>query len=60
MYATRMSLSVDHLSYAYTEGNLVLDDYSIEIAQGEIVALVGKSGCGKSQPYIALLGCLNQ
>ena len=53
-----MSLSVDHLSYAYTEGNLVLDDYSIEIAQGEIVALVGKSGCGKSTALHCIAGLL--
>ena len=38
-----------HISYRYNHGDkLALDDVSIEVKQGQMVAIVGKTGCGKS------------
>ena len=44
-----MKLSVSGLSFRYANsGPLILDDLNIEMAPGEITAIVGNSGCGKS------------
>ncbi|MEA2932599.1 MAG: ATP-binding cassette, subfamily bacterial [Actinomycetota bacterium] len=49
-------LAVDHVSFAYpgTERQ-VLQDVSLEIGAGEVVALVGENGCGKTT--LAMLLC---
>jgi NitT/TauT family transport system ATP-binding protein len=46
-------LEARHISQNYRKssgepGNLVLDDVSLSLASGEIVGLLGRSGCGKS------------
>jgi ABC-type multidrug transport system fused ATPase/permease subunit len=38
----------DALVYAYAEGAPVLDDCTLAVAAGEVVALVGPTGCGKT------------
>ncbi len=38
----------DHVSFAYEEGNKVLDDISFTIPAGKTVALLGNTGSGKS------------
>jgi energy-coupling factor transport system ATP-binding protein len=40
--------SLDHVSFAYEDHLLVVDDASIELRRGEIVALEGPNGCGKT------------
>jgi len=37
-----------HLTFAYTDKEVVLSDFSLEIHPGETVALVGHTGAGKS------------
>ena len=54
-------LSVQNLTVQYKiEGNLVavVDRVSFYIEPGEIVALVGESGCGKTQVALTLAGLL--
>jgi len=51
-----VGIALDHVSFAYADGETVLDDVSLAIAPGEKVALVGASGGGKSTLVQALLG----
>jgi energy-coupling factor transport system ATP-binding protein len=48
--------SVEHLRYAYPGGQLALDDVSLKVEMGEVVALLGPSGGGKSTLLRALAG----
>ena len=41
-------LRFEKVSYAYEEGQFVLNDIDLEVKRGEVVALVGTSGAGKS------------
>ncbi|MEI8392684.1 MAG: ABC transporter ATP-binding protein [Actinomycetes bacterium] len=42
-----MSLSIRHLSFSYNKREL-LNDFSLEVASGQTMAIVGPSGSGKS------------
>ena len=41
-------LEVSKISHSFTAGNKILDDLSVNVSAGEIVALLGPSGCGKA------------
>ena len=41
-------ITFDHVSFAYREGDGVLEDVSFTAKQGEVTALIGPSGGGKS------------
>ncbi len=50
-------VEVSHVSFRYTEDMpLVLDDFSLNIRAGQYVAVVGRTGCGKSTLMRLLLG----
>ena len=57
MAAPSTRLRLEHVSHSYGS-NLVLDDITLDIAAGEVVALVGPSGCGKSTLLNILGGLL--
>lgn len=44
--------------YTSVDGNrfVAIEDLSLEVGEGEIVAIVGKTGCGKSTSFNLLLG----
>jgi len=39
---------LDHVVKRYPDGALAVDDFNLDIADGEFIILVGPSGCGKS------------
>jgi NitT/TauT family transport system ATP-binding protein len=52
-------LRLDNVSLKYTEGGqLALKDVSLEVEEGEFIAIVGPSGCGKSSTIGLLAGLL--
>ena len=53
----RTRLKLAHVSHSYGL-NFVLDDITLDIAAGEVIALVGPSGCGKSTLLNILGGLL--
>lgn len=52
-----MTLAVRDLTVSYA-GLVAVDRVSLDIADGEILALVGESGCGTTSLARALLGLL--
>ncbi|HBT97472.1 MAG TPA: ABC transporter [Desulfobulbaceae bacterium] len=49
-------LELQHFSYRYPDGTLVLADINLGIQAGERVALIGENGAGKSTLAACLLG----
>ena len=51
------NIKVDNVSFKYSDtGPLILDDLSLDVKEGEYVAIVGQTGCGKSTLVRLLLG----
>lgn len=50
-------VEIDHVSFRYNEnGPFIINDLSLKIKPGEYVAIVGRTGCGKSTLIRLLLG----
>lgn len=52
------ALSIKNLTCKYDEQTTVLESLSLEVEQGEIVCLLGASGCGKTTLLKAIAGLL--
>jgi ABC-type bacteriocin/lantibiotic exporter with double-glycine peptidase domain len=53
----RGNIELNHISFRYEQNTpFVLDDLSLKIRSGEYVAIVGRTGCGKSTLVRLLLG----
>lgn len=53
------SIEIENLSYHYPEQEGLLKNVSLAARQGERIAIVGKSGCGKTTLLKLLVGLLN-
>jgi polar amino acid transport system ATP-binding protein len=51
-------IKISHMSKAFYD-NVVLDDVSVDIEKGDVVALIGSSGAGKST-FLRALNCLER
>jgi len=49
-------ITLDHLTKRFPDGALAVDDFNLNIADGEFVILVGPSGCGKSTTLNMIAG----
>jgi len=54
LVVTRGEVTFDHVGYGYLRSEPVLHDFSLRVAPGETVALVGASGSGKSTVSLLL------
>jgi ABC-type bacteriocin/lantibiotic exporter with double-glycine peptidase domain len=51
------NIRLENVSFKYTDtGPLIVDDMSLSIKEGEFIAIVGQTGCGKSTLVRLLLG----
>lgn len=41
-------LSINNLSFGYTQKQLIYKNFNLTLNQGEVIAIVGPSGCGKT------------
>lgn len=54
-----VSLEVEHVNVAYSEGRLALRDANLRLDNGTICGLIGLNGSGKSTLFKTIMGFLN-
>lgn len=42
------AIVAEHVTFAYQNGDIILDDVSLRVNKGDLIAIVGESGIGKS------------
>lgn len=45
---TQSLISIQHVTFGYEGGRTILNDVSLEFAKGQVTAILGGSGCGKT------------
>lgn len=53
-----MSLSVDNLTFGYSENRRILKNISFEAESGELTSVLGRNGAGKSTLFKCILGII--
>jgi ATP-binding cassette, subfamily C, bacterial CydC len=51
-------IDINHLTFGYSQHSLLLDDFSLKVKQGEKIAIIGRSGIGKSTLLKLIQGAL--
>lgn len=46
--SVRGDVDIEHLKFGYTEGKTVIHDFSLSVKKGQVVAIVGHTGAGKT------------
>lgn len=54
----KLAVQIKDLSFIYPNGNLALENISLDISEGESVAIIGPNGAGKSTLLLHLNGIL--
>ncbi len=54
-----MKLSVENLNSHYGQAH-ILFDIALEVGEGEVVALLGRNGAGKSTTFRSIVGLVEQ
>lgn len=52
-------IRIENLRKEFDQGTVALDDISMDIREGELIALLGPSGCGKSTTLNCMAGLLD-
>ena len=57
-HGERDAICLDHVSYRYSDGTLALEDVTLHVAAGSMLAIVGPNGAGKTTLLKIILGVL--
>ncbi len=52
-------IDIDHVTFGYDTGRLILNDISLHFQRGKVTAILGGSGCGKTT-LLRLIGGINR